>query len=284
MSAVHAAGAPNGVTGARPLAGGRGSRYVREAADLGIRAAKGLVGFAVVVGLWELALATGVIHKESAPSIGQFVSAVGTAIGNGAISATLSTLVAWVLTLLISVGLGVIVGLATGLSPFIDALTTVVFDFLRALPPIALLPAVVLFAGIGRNLEIVVAVAAAVWPVLLGAHYGVTHTDPRMIDVGRTMHLGRLRIITRIVLPSALPSIITGIRVAAMIALAVVIGVEIVGGTGTGLGTYISNATSTGATDQAYAGGFIAAVVGLVIVAVFTLAERRALRWTPDHR
>jgi ABC-type nitrate/sulfonate/bicarbonate transport system permease component len=249
-----------------------------------IAVCKGAAGFAVVIGLWELALVLGVIKQQAAPTIGQFLSGIGTALSQGAIPATLSTLYAWAVTLVISVAVGVLVGMLTGLSPLLDALTSVVFDFLRPLPPIALLPAVVLVAGIGRTLEIVVGITAAVWPVLLGAHYGVTHTDPRLIDTGRSMQLSRIRIIGRIVLPSALPSIMTGVRVAATIALAVVIGVEIVGGTGNGLGTYIENATSTGATDQAYVGAFIAAIVGLAITGLFTLAERRTLRWTPDRR
>lgn len=256
----------------------------RRVAAAAVAVGKGAAGFVVVIGLWELALALGVIKQQAAPTIGQFFSGIGTALSQGAISATLSTLSAWAVTLVISVAIGVFIGLLTGLSPLLDALTSVVFDFLRPLPPIALLPAVVLVAGIGRTLEIVVGITAAVWPVLLGAHYGVTHTDPRLIDTGRSMQLGRIRIIGRIVLPSALPSIMTGVRVAATMALAVVIGVEIVGGTGNGLGTYIQNATSTGATNQAYVGAFIAAVVGLVITGLLTLAERRTLRWTPDRR
>lgn len=247
-------------------------------------AGKGAAGFLAVFGVWELALALGIIKKEAAPTIGQFVSGIGTALSQGAISATVSTLEAWAATLAISVVIGVVAGVLTGLFPLPDALTSVLFDFLRPIPPIALLPAVVLVAGIGRTLEIVVGVTAAVWPVLLGAHYGVTHTDPRLIDTGRSMQLGRARIIGRIVFPSALPSIMTGVRVAATIALAVVIGVEIVGGTGNGLGTYIQNATSSGMTDQAYVGAVIGAVIGLVITGLFTLAERRTLRWTPDRR
>jgi ABC-type nitrate/sulfonate/bicarbonate transport system permease component len=108
---------------------------------------KGAVGFAVVIGLWELGLALGVIKKSAAPSIGQFVSGIGNALGRGAVSATVSTLYAWALTLAISVAIGVVLGLLTGLSPWLDSLTSVLFDFVRPLPPIALLPAVVLVAG-----------------------------------------------------------------------------------------------------------------------------------------
>lgn len=249
-----------------------------------VKVAKGAFGFLVVIGLWELALAAGIVKKSAVPTIGQFVSAVGTALQHGAVSATWSTLEAWLITLAISVALGIVIGLLTGLSAWFDAATAVVFDFIRPLPPIALLPAVVLVAGIGRTLEIVVGVTAAAWPVLIGAHYGVSHTDTRMIDTGRSMQMGRLQILMRIVLPSALPSIATGIRIASTIALAVVIGVELVGGTGNGLGAYIANATSTGATNQAYAGAFIAAVAGLVLTGILTLIERRALRWSPDRR
>jgi NitT/TauT family transport system permease protein len=105
-----------------------------------------------------------------------------------------------------------------------------------------------------------------------------------MIDTGRAMQLGRIKRLYRIILPSALPSIATGLRLTAVIALAGVIGVELVGGTGHGLGSYVAEATATGSTDQAYAGAFLAAIVGLAITGLFFLVERRVLRWTTTYR
>lgn len=237
-----------------------------------------------VAGLWELALSTGFIKRSAAPTVQQFFAALGASLHQGILSATVATIESWAITLALSVAIGGLIGLLTGVSKWFDAATSVVFDFVRPLPPIALLPAVIVVVGIGRPLELVVGITGAVWPVLLGAHYGVSHTDPQMIDTGRSVQLSRTKMVTRVILPSALPSIVTGIRLSAIIALAVVIGVEIVGGTGTGIGTYIETATSSGATNQAYAGAFAAAVLGLAITGLFFLAERRAIRWTPDHR
>jgi NitT/TauT family transport system permease protein len=185
---------------------------------------------------------------------------------------------------LFSVVIGCAAGLLTGISSWLDSVTSVFFDFARTLPPIAILPAVIVIVGVGRSLEVIIGVTAAVWPVLLGAHYGVSHADPRMIDTGRAMQLSAAKRLFKIVIPSALPSIVTGIRLTAIIALAAVIGVELVGGTGNGLGSYVSTATSTGATSQAYAGAFIAAIFGLAVTGAFSLAERKALRWTSSYR
>jgi NitT/TauT family transport system permease protein len=246
--------------------------------------AEGLVGFVAVAALWELALSTGFIKRSAAPSVQQFLAALGASLHQGILSATVATIESWAITLALSVAIGGLIGLLAGLSKWLDAATSVVFDFVRPLPPIALLPAVIVVVGIGRPLELVVGITGAVWPVLLGAHYGVSQTDPQMIDTGRSVQLSRTKMVARVVLPSALPSIVTGIRLSAIIALAVVVGVEIVGGTGAGIGTYIETATSSGATNQAYAGAFAAAVLGLAITGFFFLAERRAIRWTPDHR
>jgi ABC-type nitrate/sulfonate/bicarbonate transport system permease component len=253
-------------------------------APLLARLAKGATGFIVVAGLWQVASSAGIIKPSAAPSAGGFVSALVTSLHSGALPATGATVEAWGVTVAVSVALGCVIGLLTGISRWLDAVTSVFFDFARTLPPIAILPAVIVIVGVGQSLEVIIAITAAVWPVLLGAHYGVSHTDPRMIDTGRAMQLGRARRLYRIIIPSALPSIVTGIRLTAIIALAAVIGVELVGGTGNGLGSYVAAATSTGATSQAYAGAFIAAILGLAVTGVFFLAERRVLRWTSSYR
>ena len=253
-------------------------------APLLIRSAKGATGFIVVAALWQAACLAGVIKPSAAPSAGGFVSALGTALHSGALPATGATVEAWALTVVLSVAIGCAIGLLTGISSWLAAVTSVFFDFARTLPPIAILPAVIVIVGVGQSLEVIIAVTAAVWPVLLGAHYGVSHADPRMIDTGRAMQLGAAKRLYKIVIPSALPSIVTGIRLAAVIALAAVMGVELVGGTGNGLGSYVATATATGATSQAYAGAFIAAVLGLAVTGVFFLAERRVLRWTSSYR
>jgi NitT/TauT family transport system permease protein len=265
---------------ADPRAGNRPSRLVPPV----VRVAKGAAGFVVVAALWQLACVVGLIKPSAAPSAGGFVSALVTSLHSGALPAAGATVEAWAVTVLISVAIGCVIGLLTGISPWLNAVTSVFFDFARTLPPIAILPAVIVIVGVGQSLEVIIAVTAAVWPVLLGAHYGVSHTDPRMIDTGRAMQLGRAKRLCRIIIPSALPSIVTGIRLTAIIALAAVMGVELVGGTGNGLGSYVSTATSTGATSQAYAGAFIAAILGLAVTGVFFLAERRVLRWTSSYR
>jgi NitT/TauT family transport system permease protein len=265
---------------ADPQAGNRLSRLAPQL----VRVAKGTAGFVVVAGLWQLGCLAGILKPSAGPSAAGFVSALVTSLHSGALPAAGATVEAWAITVLISVAIGCAIGLLTGISPWLDAVTSVFFDFARTLPPIAILPAVIVIVGVGQSLEVIIAVTAAVWPVLLGAHYGVSHTDPRMIDTGRAMQLGRAKRLYKIIIPSALPSIVTGIRLTAIIALAAVLGVELVGGTGNGLGAYVSSATSTGATSQAYAGAFIAAIFGLAVTGVFSLAERRVLRWTSSYR
>jgi ABC-type nitrate/sulfonate/bicarbonate transport system permease component len=254
------------------------------AGPLLVRVAKGVAGFVVVVGIWELACLAGVVKPAAGPSVGAFLSALGTALHSGALPAAGATIEAWAVTVLLSVAIGCAVGLLTGIFAWLNAITAAFFDFARTIPPIAILPAVIVIVGVGQSLEVIIGITGAVWPVLLGAHYGVSHTDPRLIDTGRAMQLGKLKRLYKIVIPSALPSIATGMRLTAIIALAAVIGVELVGGTGNGLGSYVATATATGSTNQAYAGAFIAAILGLVITGVFLLAERKVLRWTSTYR
>ena len=96
--------------------------------------------------------------------------------------------------------------------------TSVVIEFLRPIPGIALIPLALLAFGLGvPTVRFVVAYAAA-WPILLNTLYGVRGVDRMLHDVARTSGVGRTGRLFRVTLPAALPSIATGIRVSAAIA------------------------------------------------------------------
>src|SRR6516165_2202470 len=100
------------------------------------RVGKGAAGFVVVAGLWEAACLAGILRPAAAPSASAFMSALVTSLRTGALPATAATIEAWGITVLLSVAIGCAIGLLTGIFSWLDAVTSVFFDFVRTLPPV----------------------------------------------------------------------------------------------------------------------------------------------------
>jgi ABC-type nitrate/sulfonate/bicarbonate transport system permease component len=85
---------------------------------------------------------------------------------------------------------GVTLGVAIGSHRVLRALVEPMLEFLRAVPPPALVPILFLLAGIGSTTKILVIVSGCVWPVLLNTVEGVRGVDPVLVDTCRSYHIG----------------------------------------------------------------------------------------------
>src|SRR4051812_6917594 len=104
-------------------------------------------------------------------------SAALRALVDGLWSGTLSgevatTLEGYIEGLAVATVLGVALGLAIGSwRTLLDALS-VVIEFLRPIPAVALIPVAILFFGLGMPMRRFVIAYAALWPILIGTLYG----------------------------------------------------------------------------------------------------------------
>src|SRR5688572_23277437 len=128
---------------------------------------------------------------------------------SGELRTTLETYVqGFAVAIALGVGLGVLIGSSRAL---VDA-TSVVLEFLRPIPGVALIPLGFLFFGIGIPTHRFVIAYAATWPILIHTLYGVRGSDRMLHDVARTSGVTRPERLVRVTLPAALPSVATGIR------------------------------------------------------------------------
>ena len=193
------------------------------------------------------------------------------------------TLASWSQGLAISIVVGVSVGALLGLSRFTYRSTRGLFDFARAVPPVALLPMGVFLIGTNRDLTVTMIIWTCMWPIVLQTMYGVRDVDHVAREAARTMRLSGVQTALWLIGPSALPYIMTGIRISAVMSLVMAIGTELIVGL-PGIGYALYYAQYSGAITQMYAYVVVAALVGAAITFVFTRLERRALRWHPSHR
>ena len=153
---------------------------------------------------------------------------------------------------------------------------------LNVTPVVAVAPAMVVAFGFGRTPKVIVTSIIVVFPALINALTGLRSTDPAVLEVMRTLHASRREVLWRVQLPSALPNLFAAARVCFPLALvgAVVAEFEASGST-SGLGTLITQASSTDQLDRVYAAIICLAVMGVVLTAAVALLERRLLRWRP---
>lgn len=244
----------------------------------------GLATVVAVLVIWELLARTGVLPASTLPPASDVFLRLGEL---AAIPAFWAVVWETVSSALAGLGLVVLLGvplaLAIGLSAFVRDSTWLVLEFLRPIPPVAMIPLGLLLWGPTETMKLTLITFGAIWPFLVQMVDGIRQVDQALLDTARSYRLTRWQTISRIVLPSLLPFAATGLRVAAAIALIVAVVTELIGGAA-GLGREIVVAQSSGALPQMYALIVTAGLLGLLTNAAFSAAEKPLLFWHPRIR
>jgi NitT/TauT family transport system permease protein len=213
------------------------------------------------------------------------LSAFTASLSSGALSGAVgTTLESYALGLGLAVVVGVAGGIVLGSSRLVLDASSVVIEFLRPIPAVALLPLAIILFGFGSQMRAFAIAFAAVWPILISTSYGVRGTDPYLHDVARTCGVGRVGRLLRVTLPAAIPSIATGIRVSASLALLVCVTVEFVLGSEGGVGSYMHEQLTAVRIPELYAATLAVALLGYLVSAALRAAEHRFVFWIGERR
>jgi ABC-type nitrate/sulfonate/bicarbonate transport system permease component len=174
--------------------------------------------------------------------------------------------------------LGISLGVVTGTHRTARAFVEPVLEFLRAIPPPVLVPVLILFAGIGSMMKVLVIVSGCIWPVLLNTVEGVRALDSVQVDTCRGYRISGWTKLSRVVLPAAGPQIVTGLRQALSIGIILMVISEMFAAN-SGLGFTIVQFQRSFAIPEMWGGIIVLGVLGFLLSAVFGLVERRVLRW-----
>lgn len=174
--------------------------------------------------------------------------------------------------------LGIALGVAIGASRVLRALTEPVLEFLRAIPPPAMVPILFLLAGIGSTTKILVIVSGCVWPILLNTVEGARGVDPVLVDTCRSYHVGGLLRLRAFILRAASPQIVTGARQALSVGIILMVISELKASSD-GLGYTIQQFQEGFQYPQMWTGVLLLGLIGVVLSLIFRLVERRVLAW-----
>jgi len=213
---------------------------------------------------WDVAATAAAVVADP-----EFMHAVGESL-----SAALTGLV---LAILLAVPTGVVFG--TNRRTF--AAVSVLIEFMRPLPVVALIPPALLMLGAGAEMKVALVIYSTFWIVLFNTIYAVRGVEPLQKDAAKVFGVSRLGVLARVVLPSAAPFIYTGVQIAATAALLVTIGVEMLAGGSGGIGEWLmSYLNAITRREYVYAGAYISGVLGLVLTLVLASLGRLLFPWS----
>jgi ABC-type nitrate/sulfonate/bicarbonate transport system permease component len=233
---------------------------------------------------WQVAVKTGLLSDAAVAAPTDIVRAAGPLVATHAFgTALLDTIASWAEGLLVALLIAIPIGLALGSSDLAYRMSRFTIDFLRTIPPVALIPLALLLYGATPKMAFVLIVFGSLWPVLLQAMYGVHQVDPAARDMARAYRLRRRDRICFLILPSAAPFVATGIRLAATISLLLAIGAELLGGA-PGIGASITLQQQNGDIANMWVYVVLSAALGVALNLALVGIERRVLTWHSAQR
>ena len=170
----------------------------------------------------------------------------------------------------LAAAIGIPVGLAMGVSPVARALLDPFIEFYRPLPPLAYLPLVIIWFGIGETSKILLIFLACFAPVALAARSGVLSASCDQINAARALGATRLQVVRHVILPAALPDILVGLRIGMGVGWTTLVAAEMVAATA-GIGQMVLNASNFLRTDIV--------MMGIFVIGFFAVAFEFAMRW-----
>ena len=235
------------------------------------------VSFTALILIWQLAVTFENWNKALLPSpldvVEGFIEMVSSGILlTGILDSMLRFAIGYCIAVITGVTVGLILGWFRGVWSYINPIV----QLLRPISPIAWLPFIVLWFGIGDLPAIIIIFIAAFFPILLTTVTAVSKVDQTYIKVARNFGIKRVSFLTKIVLPSAFPYIATSLHLALGTAWVFLVAGEMVGAQ-TGLGYLIIDSRNNLRADMLLSSIIVIGLIGLILDSFIGLIEKSIL-------
>lgn len=169
---------------------------------------------------------------------------------------------------------GIPLGFAIGMSRTLREALGPFIQILRPISPLAWMP-LALYTVKGANASAVFVIfICALWPMLLSTSHGVASVSARLIEVARTLEIGRMRLAYTVILPACAPAIVNGMRISMGIAWLVIVAAEMLVG-GTGIGAFVWNSWNDLSLSRVLVAIVLIGITGMALDALFAGVSRR---------
>ncbi|MGN0975858.1 MAG: ABC transporter permease [Gemmiger sp.] len=244
----------------------------------------GLAGIAVFLLLWELVCRMSFVNTRYLPAPTEVFKAFIFKLSNRSpdgntllenIWASMQVAgLGFVLAIVIGVPLGLFMGWFEPFGRFINP----VFELVRPIPPIALIPLIVAIVGVNLQARALIIFFATFVVCTLNAYAGIRSTSQALINVAKTFGAGNFETFWKIGVPSAMPMVFTGIQLSLAGAWSTLVAAEMLA-SNAGLGNMLNCARKVARPDIVVFSMVIIGALGALFNAVVRFFEKRRLRW-----
>jgi taurine transport system permease protein len=179
---------------------------------------------------------------------------------------------------LLACAIGLPLGLAMGMSPMMRGIFDPPIEFYRPIPPLAYLPLMIIWFGIGETSKILLIFLSVFAPVVLGARSGVKSAAIEQIHAAYSFGASRWQVMRYVIMPSALPEILTAMRIGIGFGWTTLVAAEMVAAT-KGLGYMVLSASQFLQTPVVIMGIFVIAIIAFAFDLLMRFVERRLVPW-----
>ncbi|RAR62542.1 taurine transport system permease protein [Paraburkholderia unamae] len=228
----------------------------------------------VLIAAWALAARLQLVSPVFLPSPAAVAQKFVTVATDGSSNATLlqhtlASLDRMLAALLLAIVTAIPVGILTGMNRVAQAIVDPLIEFYRPIPPLAYLPLIVIWCGIGEPSKVLLIWLAIFAPLTIATQQGVRRVKPGRTRGARALGATRWQIVRYVVVPSAAPDVLTGIRIGLGVGWSVLVAAELIAAT-RGLGFMIQSAGQFLETDVV--------IMGIIVIALIAASIEWGLR------
>lgn len=175
--------------------------------------------------------------------------------------------------------LGVLVGLLMARSKWVFAVANPIVEAVRPVPPVALIPFVILWFGIGDSGKIFLGSLACFMVMVVNTTVACSNVPPVYLQAARSLGASSNQVYRTVILPAIVPEILSGFRIGSALAFAVIVAAEFLGADA-GIGRLIMSASRTLNTPVVLLGTVVIAILAVLLDAAILRISAYVTRWS----
>lgn len=238
----------------------------------------------IFFGLWQFVADQGIVDSRTLPSPAKIYETFLAKLtkkapdGNLLSANILASLQVSLFGFFSAVIIGVPLGLLMGWYKILDKTLTPIFEIIRPIPPIAWIPIVVVWMGVGLSAKVLIIFFSAFVPCVINSYTGIQLTNKTFINVSQTFGASNFTTFIKVGIPSSLPMVMTGIKIALGNSWPTLVAAEMLAASA-GLGFMIQMGRQFARADVVVLGMVLIGVLGAILSFLFSSLEKYLLRW-----
>jgi len=243
------------------------------------RPAVGSLGLLAVIAIWHVVATVGIVRSGLVPTPGVVALQIVELFRTGeAQQALLASTTRVVLGVIFGVAAAIPIGLLLGSFSWLRAMFEPLLNFFRALPPIALIPLIIVYLGIGENARVFVLTWSSFFVSVIVIYEGTVALDPLYVRAAQVLGANQIEVLTKVLFPLTVPLVLVAVRLSIAVSWGTLVASELLAAQ-TGIGAMMSDAANFFQIPKIYSGIVLIGIMALVMDRVGRAAMLRFVHW-----